>query len=38
MMPYKLMPGCIYSDTDSAITTDILPDNLIGKDIGMMKD
>jgi hypothetical protein len=26
MIPYKLLPGTIYTDTDSIITTDILPD------------
>ena len=38
MIPYKLLPGSIYSDTDSIITTEPLPDNLIGKELGLMKD
>ena len=38
MIPYKLMPGTIYTDTDSIITTDILSDDCIGKDLGQMKD
>lgn len=38
MIPYKLLPGTVYTDTDSIFTTDILPDHLIGKDLGLMKD
>ena len=38
MIPYKLLPGTIYTDTDSIITTDILSDDCIGKDLGQMKD
>jgi hypothetical protein len=38
MIPFKLLPGTAYTDTDSIITTDILADNLVGKDIGLMKD
>ena len=34
----KQLPTVIYSDTDSAITTKPLPDNLIGKEMGMFKD
>lgn len=37
MIPYKLFPGTAYTDTDSIITTDRLDNNLIGKDIGLMK-
>jgi hypothetical protein len=32
------MEGTVYTDTDSIFTTDLLPDHLIGKDIGLMKD
>lgn len=38
MIPYKLLPGTVYTDTDSIFTTDILPDHLIGKELGLMKD
>jgi DNA polymerase type B, organellar and viral len=38
MIPYSLMEGTVYTDTDSIFTTDLLPDHLIGKDIGLMKD
>lgn len=38
MNKIKQLSIVIYSDTDSAITTEPLPDNLIGKDIGMFKD
>jgi Glycosyltransferase sugar-binding region containing DXD motif len=34
MIDYKLLPGTIYTDTDSIFTTDILPDELVGKRIG----
>lgn len=38
MIPYKIMDGAIYSDTDSIITTDKLDDSLIGTELGLMKD
>jgi DNA polymerase type B, organellar and viral len=38
MIYYKLLPGTVYTDTDSIFTTDILPDNLIGTSLGQMKD
>ena len=38
MIPYKLMEGTAYSDTDCIFTTDILDDSLIGSDLGLMKD
>lgn len=36
MIPYKLLPGTVY--TDSIFTTDKLPNHLIGKELGQMKD
>jgi hypothetical protein len=38
MIPFKLLPGCVYTDTDSIFTTDKLSDLLIGDEIGLMKD
>jgi len=38
MIYYKLLPGTVYTDTDSIFTTDILPEFLIGSDLGLMKD
>jgi hypothetical protein len=38
MIYYKLLPGTVYSDTDSIFTTDVLPDHLIGSGLGQMKD
>ncbi len=38
MIPFKLLPGCTYTDTDSIFTTSKLPDNMIGKELGLMKD
>ena len=38
MIPYKLLPGTVYTDTDSIFTTDVLPDDLLGKELGLMKD
>jgi DNA polymerase type B, organellar and viral len=38
MIYYKLLPGTVYTDTDSIFTTDILPEHLIGSDLGLMKD
>lgn len=38
MIYYKLLPGTVYTDTDSIFTTDILPDSLVGSGLGQMKD
>jgi len=41
MLPYKLLPGTAYTDTDSIFIDGVLPKHLsstIGKDLGMMKD
>jgi len=38
MIPFKLMEGTAYSDTDCIITTDVLDNSLIGDDLGLMKD
>src|SRR5215813_9669206 len=38
MIPFKLLPGTVYTDTDSIFTTEILPKSLIGNELGMMKD
>jgi hypothetical protein len=38
MIPYKLMEGTAYSDTDCIFTTNTLPDHLVGKELGKMKD
>jgi hypothetical protein len=38
MIYYKLLPGTVYTDTDSIFTTDVLPELLIGNDLGEMKD
>ena len=38
MIYYKLLPGTVYTDTDSIFTTDELPEFLIGSDLGLMKD
>lgn len=38
MIPFKLLPGTVYTDTDSIFTTDILPKKMIGKELGLMKD
>jgi len=38
MIYYKLLPGTMYTDTDSIFTTDILPDHLVNSDLGLMKD
>ena len=38
MIYYKLLPGTVYTDTDSIFTTDELPNHLIGKGLGLMKD
>jgi hypothetical protein len=38
MMKFKLDDGCVYSDTDSLITTNKLSDEFLGDDIGLFKD
>ena len=38
MIPFKVDPNTKYTDTDSIFTTKKLPDSLIGKDLGLMKD
>jgi hypothetical protein len=38
MIYYKLLPGTVYTDTDSIFTTDVLPELLIGANLGEMKD
>lgn len=38
MIYYKLLPGTVYSDTDSIFTTDQLANHLIGSYLGLMKD
>ena len=38
MIPYKLDPNTLYTDTDSTYTTGKLDSNLIGEDLGLMKD
>jgi len=38
MIYYKLLPGTVYTDTDSIFTTDELSAHLIGSDLGLMKD
>jgi hypothetical protein len=38
MLYYKLLPGTVYTDTDSIFTTDQLSEHLIGSDLGLMKD
>jgi hypothetical protein len=38
MIPYKLNPGTVYTDTDSIFSEVKLPNNLISKEMGFMKD
>jgi len=38
MIPFKLMEGTAYSDTDCIFTDQPLPPHLIGDDLGLMKD
>ena len=40
MMKYKSLPNInvYYTDTDSIFTDKALPDHMVGKDIGLMKD
>jgi hypothetical protein len=38
MLPYKLLDGTAYTDTDSIFIEGSLPSHLVGKELGMMKD
>lgn len=38
MIPYRLHPGTVYTDTDSIFTTIPLPEEMFGSDLGLMKD
>jgi hypothetical protein len=38
MIPYKIDPNTLYSDTDSIFTTKQLDPSLIGVELGLMKD
>ena len=38
MIPLKIDPNTLYTDTDSAFTTKPIDSNLLGKDIGLLKD
>ena len=38
MIPFKIDPNTIYTDTDSIMTTKKLSEDMIGKGFGMMKD
>lgn len=38
MIPYKLNSNTLYTDTDSAYMTEILDFNLVGSELGQMKD
>ena len=38
MIPYKINPNTLYTDTDSAFISEPLDSNLIGTDLGLMKD
>jgi hypothetical protein len=38
MMQFKLDNGVVYSDTDSIFTTNKIESNLIGSELGLMKD
>jgi hypothetical protein len=38
MIPFKLDDGICYTDTDSIFTTNELPEDLVGKELGLMKD
>lgn len=38
MIPFILHPGTVYTDTDSIFTETELPNNLISKELGYMKD
>jgi hypothetical protein len=38
MIPFKIDPNTLYTDTDSHFTTKPIDPNLLGLDIGLMKD
>lgn len=38
MIKFNLNSGVAYSDTDSIFTTDKLPESLLSKELGLMKD
>jgi hypothetical protein len=38
MIPFKILPSTVYTDIDSIFTTTKLPDNLLGNELGLMKD
>src|ERR1700753_2047068 len=38
MIPYKINPNTLYTDTDSAFISESINSNLIGTDLGLMKD
>jgi hypothetical protein len=38
MIPFKIHPDTLYTDTDSAFTTSPIDPSLIGKELGLMKD
>jgi hypothetical protein len=38
MIPFKIHPDTLYTDTDSAFTTSQMDPSLIGKELGLMKD
>jgi len=38
MIPFILHPGTVYTDTDSISSKTPLPNNLIGNELGLMKD
>ena len=38
MIPFKIDPGTVYTDTDSIFTTSKMDPSLIGPELGKMKD
>lgn len=38
MIPFKIHSATAYTDTDSIFTQEALPNHLIGKELGLMKD
>lgn len=38
MIPFKINPATLYTDTDSAFTSEPIDPSLIGPELGMMKD
>nr|YP_009517241.1 DNA polymerase [Myochromella boudieri]AYE93151.1 DNA polymerase [Myochromella boudieri] len=38
MIPFKLDPGVVYTDTDSVFTSNKLPDHFLSNALGYMKD